>query len=75
MVAYVQQKGEDVAFQPPDDADIHVDAALEKPCTALDAFDAQGWMKRVFGQQAELVLHLLFLLRGQGLEVLFKAGG
>lgn len=60
MVAYVQQKDEDVAFQPPDDADIHVDAALKQVIGSLNALGAQRRMGWILCQKNQLFFSCFF---------------
>ena len=43
------------AFVIPDNADVHVDAALKKVCGALDALGAQRRVGRIFSQKFQLV--------------------
>ena len=71
---YVHQDNHFVAFVIPDNADVHVDAALEKIHGALDAFGPQRRMGRIFSQKFQLVFKLLLLLGGQTLEMLLETG-
>ena len=71
---YVHQDNHFIAFVIPDNADIHVDAALEKVRGALDAFGPQRRMGRIFSQKFQLVFKLLLLLGGQTLEMLLSGG-
>ena len=71
---YVHQDNHFVAFVIPDNADVHVDAALKKIRGSLDAFSAQRRMGRIFGQKFQLVFKLLLLLYGQTLKMLLETG-
>lgn len=71
---YVHQDNHFVAFVIPDNADVHVDAALKKVCGPLDAFGPQRRVGRIFGQKFQLVFKLLLLLCGQALKMLLETG-
>ena len=71
---YVHQDNHFVAFVIPDNADVHVDAALKKVRGSLDALGAQRRMGRIFSQKFQLVFKLLLLLCGQTLKMLLETG-
>ena len=74
MMPYIHQDNHFVTFVIPDNADVHVDAALKKVCGSLDAFGAQRRVGRIFGQKFQLVFKLLLLLCGQALKMLLETG-
>lgn len=51
MMSYIYQNHHFVTFVIPDNADIHIDAALKKIGSPLDAFGSQGWEGRIFSQE------------------------
>ena len=71
---YVHQDNHFIAFVIPDNADVHVDAALKKVRGSLDTFGAQRRVGRIFGQKFQLVFKLLLLLCGQALKMLLETG-
>jgi hypothetical protein len=72
VVADVQKEDQLVAFIVPDDADIHVDAALKQVLGPLDALGAQGWVHGIFGEQLQFGPKLLFFLGVQTLKSVFQ---
>ena len=71
---YVHHDNHFIAFVILDNADVHVDAALEKVRGALDAFGPQRRMGRIFSQKFQLVFKLLLLL-GVQVFLLLKYDG
>ena len=71
---YVYQDNHFIAFVIPDNADVHVDAALEKVRGALDAFGPQRRMGGIFSQKFQFIFKLLLLLCGQALKMLLETG-
>ena len=50
MMPYIYQNNHFITFVIPDNADIHIDAALKKIGSPLDMFCSQGWVERIFSQ-------------------------
>ena len=69
---YVHQNNHFVAFVIPDNADVHVDAALKKVRGSLDAFGAQRRMGRIFSQKDQLLFQLFLFLFGQLFEIFLE---
>ena len=57
---HIDQDNQRVPFIVPDDANVHIDAALEQILCALDAFGAERRMHGIFGKETEFALKLLF---------------
>lgn len=72
---YIHQNNHFTAFVIPNDADVHVDAALKKILGSLNAFGAQRGMGRIFSQEFQLGFKLIFFLCGQAFKMLLKTGG
>ena len=49
MMTYIHQNDHSIAFIKPDNADVHVDAALKEIRGSLNAFCAEGRVRRIFG--------------------------
>ena len=69
---YVHQDNHFIDFVIPDNADVHVYAALKKIRGSLDAFGAQRRMGRILGQKLQFVLKLLLLLYSQTFKMILE---
>lgn len=74
MIPYIHLDNHFITFVIPDNADVHVDAALDKIRGALDAFGAQRRMERIFSQKFQFIFKLLLPLCGQALKMLLETG-
>jgi hypothetical protein len=54
-MAHIYQDNHFVTFIIPDNADVHVDAALEQVCGALDPLGAQRRVGRILRQEFQLI--------------------